>query len=256
MLVTARNYDIICYQLRNSLFTKVDDPLKRSLNKLTKEITSRILSGNKVEPEFRELFPLVFSIRIAAFKILQREKNLNLSELINEVTAQIEEWKSVKKLGVLVENILFALRCNKRVIDALINEGDVSDDSLFSGISQLPIISYEQFLTAVALGSPSNEAAQKIVDWTAASLNIELVSIAADIIKDKKLDVSIKKINELAFLVANAGQEYLAIAMELGFLKNDPTQNDYTELSFSKSFINEQKRLADLDLNDLRGDIK
>jgi len=83
-------------------------------------------------------------------------------------------------------------------------------------------------------------------------LQIELIAITADVINDRQLRVSKKKINILATLVANAAQEYMAIALELGILRPLSGQPRKAGLTFDKSFVAEQKQLADLGLDDWR----
>ena len=73
--------------------------------------------------------------------------------------------------------------------------------------------------------------------------------VAADIIKNEKLKISDKTINELAFLIANAAQEYAALATELGILKSLSTRKSFSNASFDSSFIKEQKQLANTGLN-------
>ena len=71
-----------------------------------------------------------------------------------------------------------------------------------------------------------------------------------DILKSEKLKVSDKTINELAFLVADAAQEYIALATELGILKPHSLRQSISNLSFDNSFVKEQKQLADLGLDE------
>jgi hypothetical protein len=116
---------------------------------------------------------------------------------------------------------------------------------------QLPIITYKQFISAIALGVPDDAIAQKIVDWTNSSLYIEFVTVSAAIINDEKhLKISDKVIQELAFIIANAAQEYSALATELGILKLRSTKQSFAQISFDNDFIKEQKKLADLGLDD------
>jgi len=92
---------------------------------------------------------------------------------------------------------------------------------------------------------------KKIADWTNASLHIEFVMLAAAIIKDEKIKVSDKTINELSFLVADAAQEYFALATEFGILKTKANQKSFSNQLFDKNFVKEQKTLADIGIEDL-----
>lgn len=242
MIATAKNYDVICFQLRNSFYSQLETPLKKDLNHLSNDIKALMTSGQKVQALSVDMLSQVFNLRIKALKWLATDKNFDYLKMINDIFPQIEEMKSNKKLEVLTENLLFALRCNQRVADSLVGTGDFSADNFASNISQLPDITYQQFIASVAFANLDDETAQKIVDWTNASLYIEFALVAADIIGVEKLKISDKTINELAFLVADAAQDYSALATELGILKVRSTRQSFSTLSFDESFINEQKQ--------------
>ena len=119
-----------------------------------------------------------------------------------------------------------------------------------SFILNIPDLSYEQFTSSIVLAIPDSEIAQRFVDLTNSCMYIEFVTIAADIIYTHKHNVSDKTINELAFIVADAAQEYFAAASELGILKPRSEKPFTIQTSFDKVFIEEQKHLADLGLDD------
>jgi len=255
MIATAKNYDVICFQLRNNLYSQLENPLKKDLNRLSSNIKAIITSGKKVQAQPVDMLSQVFNLRIKALKWLANDKNFEYLEMLKDIFTQIEELKSNRKLEVLTENLLFALRCNQRVAESLVATSEFSTDNLASNISQLPDITYQQFIASLAFANLDDETAQRIVDWTNASLHIEFVLVAADIIGDDKLKISDKTINELAFLVADAAQEYSALAAELGILKTRSTRQSFSNLSFDNSFIKEQKQLADLGLDDFAANL-
>jgi len=255
MIATAKNYDVICFQLRNNLYSQLESPLKKDLNRLSSDIKAILTSGKKVQAQSMGMLSQVFNLRIKALKWLAEDKNFDYLEMLKDIFPQIEEWKSDRKLEVLTENILFAMRCNQRVVESLVWTNEFSTDSLSSNISQLPDITYQQFIASLAFANLDDETTQKIVDWTNASLHIEFVLVAADIIGDDKLKISDKTINELAFLVADAAQEYSALATELGILKTRSTRQSFSNLSFDNGFIKEQKQLADLGLDNFAANL-
>jgi len=250
MLATVKNYDLICYQLKNSLYSQLDNPLKKDIDKLSKEITNILNSGKKIQSQSVDILAQIFNLRVKAIKWLSQDNNFNYLEMLSEVSNQIEEIGENKKMQILKDNILFALRCNRRVIESLFSAGEQSE-SLNIDFTQLPDISYQQFLASLAFAIPDDETAQKIADWTNASLHIEFVMLAADIIKDEKIKVSDKTINELSFLVADAAQEYSALATEFGILKTKANQQSFSNQPFDKSFVKEQKTLADIGIEDI-----
>jgi hypothetical protein len=248
MLATAKNYDVICLQMKVYM-PHLESPMKKELNKLLTEIKDGLTSGKKIKPLLDRMLPRIFNFRIKAIKWLIEVGDLDLSGMMDEIYPQLEELRQNPKLEILAENILFAVRCNKRVVRALIGTGDFSEEKFASNASELPIITYEQFLATLAYSIPDDEAAQKIVDWVNASLYIEFIILSAVIINDEKLRVTEKVINELSFLIADAAQEYSANAIELGLLKRSENQPLFSD-QVDKSFKREQKYLADLGIND------
>ena|ERR1035437_3151444 len=249
MIARTQNFDVICLELRNHI-PQLESPLKKDLNKLLTDIKGIITSDKKIKPSIDAILNQIFNLRIKAIKWLLEEDELNLLDMLDEVYPQLEELKKNPKLEVLVENILFALRCNRRVVDALVVTADFSKENLEINAPQLPTVTYEQFIAAIALGVPDDVAAQKIIDWTNSSLYIEFVTVAAAIIHEEQLKVSDKAIKELAFIIADAAQEYSALATELGILKPRSTKQSFSQISFDTDFVKEQKSMADLGLDD------
>lgn len=250
MTATAKNYDVICFQLRNNLYSQLESPLKKDLNHLSKDIKALIISGEKIKAQSMNMLSQVFNLRIKALKWLSTDTNFDYLEMFNDIFPQIEELRSNRKLEVLTDNILFALRCNQRVVESIINSNEFSPETFTINLAQLPDITYPQFIASLAFANLDDETTQKIVDWTNSSLHIEFVLVATDIISDEKLKISDKTINELAFLIADAAQEYSALATELGILKSRSTIQSFSNFSFDNKFIKEQKQFADLGLDD------
>lgn len=248
MLGTAKNFDVICFQLRN-YYPQLENPLKKDLDSLLTEVRQILIAEKQIKPRVNSLLGSIFNLRVKAIMWLVKENDLDLSDLFNEIIPQIGELKDDPKLEVLAENILFALRCNQRVIDALTKHEVLSMETISGEVSKLTPINYEQFIASIALGVPDNDVAQKIIDLSNASLCIEFATLAASIIHEEKLSIPNKGINELAFIVADAAQEYSAIAMDLGILRQHSSRALSQNL-FDEDFIKEQKDLSDLGLTD------
>lgn len=250
MPAKIKNYDILCYQLRNNLYSRLDNPLKNELDQLSGDIKQLIVSGELIGDPSIPILEQIFNLRIKAIKWLTSEGNFDYENMHNEIISQIERMGANKKFEVLTENLLFAIRCNQRVVESVMNNSENASASLTSVVSQLPEITYQQFLASLAYAIPDEVAVQKIVDLTNSSLRIEFVMLAADIIYDDNLKLSTKTINDLAFLVADAGQDYLAIATDLGIVKKRLSVHRVSNFSFDSSFLKEQTDLADLGLED------
>lgn len=249
MLSTVKNYDLICYPLRNKLYSQLENPLRKDIDKLSKDISNILNANKKIQNQSVGILSQLFNLRVKAIKWLSQDNNFDYLEMLSNVTNQIEEIGENEKLEILKENILFALRCNRRVVDVLFSAGEQSK-KLNIDFNLFPDINYQQFLASLAFAIPDDETTQKIVDWTNASLHIEFVMLAADIIQVEKIKVSDKSIDELSFLVADAAQEYSALATEFGLLKTKANKHSHSNQSFDKGFLKEQKSLADIGIED------
>lgn len=249
MLATAKNYDVVFLQMRTYM-PYLDPLMKKELNNFMAEIEAGLISNKKMKPFIDSILPKVFNFRVKAIKWLIEEERLDLFGVIDEIYPQLEELKQNPKLEILVENILFAIRCNEKVVQRLIASNEFSGEDFASDASKLQIITYSQFLATLAFSIPDDSTAQKIVDWVNASLYIELVILSAVIIQDKKLKINNRAINELSFLIADAAQEYSAIATELETLNPSSESHAIISEEIDKSFIKEQTYLAEIGMND------
>lgn len=252
MLATVKNYDFLCYQSRNNLYVQLDNPLKKELDKLSKDVKEIIISSKRIGAQDMKMLEQIFNFRVKAIKWLSTIEDIDFLQMLNDTIPEIEEISSNKKLGVLSENILFALRCNQRVVESLMKNSD-SEVGLGTvvNINKLPEITYSQLLAALSYAIPDDEAAQKMADWINASLHIEFVLVAADIISDDNLKVSDRIINDLAFLVADSAQLHYALAMEFGIITPiSKKRQTIDNIAFDKEFIEQQKQWADCDVDD------
>lgn len=249
------NSGIICFGL-NRHYIQIDNDLKKDIGKLLNNIEGILISGKKIQLSVDEILKDIFSIRIRAIKYLY--EYIEPSEMFKEAYLELEKLKSNPKLHILAENILFALRCNHRVINSIIEasnfesdtHGSTSEKNLKISVNQLPVITLEHFISIIKSSIPDNSLAQKIIDLTNASLYIEFVILAAVIIKDKQLKIANKIINELAFIVADAAQNYYAITYELEFIKSKTSSQSFEPVIQDEKFIEEQQKLANIGLKD------
>ena len=249
MLATAKNIDVFCLQLKNH-FGELNHPLQRDVTQLLNSIKTLVTASGPIEMSVMSALPEIFNLRIKGIKWLLEEGEFDLSGMLDEVYPQIEKLKNHPHLEILAENILFALRCNQRVVNKLTALDGFSEENISNSLSQLPSITYDQFVAALAFSIPDQDGAQKFLDWMSTSLCIEFVAIAAVTIAEEKMKVSLENINELAFIISDAAQDYIALATELGLFKSQPRSNESIQLNFDAEFISAQKALADQGLNE------
>lgn len=249
MIGTAKNIDIICFQFRKQNYSETN-PLQKELNRLLDEIRSGLVNIKPIKKHIDKNIAKIFNFRVKVVKWLLSKNEFGFDDLFNDVYPEIERYVLEPKLQLLSENLLFALRCNMRVVNALINSEDFSKENIEKQAPKLPTINYDQFVTSIALGVPDDSTAQKIVDWTNSSLYIEYVALAVSLIYDEKLSISPKTINDLAFLVAEAAQLYFAISIEMGLIKQRSQKFTSLEMIIDENFMNEQKQIAEMDVDD------
>lgn len=250
MLGTAKNCDIIFLQMRNYV-PDMDNSMKKEYLNLLKQLESILVESKSLKNDINSFLPNVFNFRVKAIKWLFEEFDLALTDMIDDAYHKFEEIQNDSKLQTLVENILFALRCNKRVVNSLIvNSEAFNDENISKSVNNLPTINYEQFLSSLAFIMPDDETAQKFLEWINASLCIETITVSAILINEKKLKISTKSIDELAFIIADSAQEYSAIAFEMGILNHNESNKTKSNQDFDKEYLKEQKYIANLGITD------
>lgn len=217
MLASAKNYDVICLQMWNYL-PQQDEPVRRKTMRFIEDVKHIIISGSPIKPKLDKFLPKIFNFRLLALKWICQQPDIDLGHLLDEAYPSLEALRNNPKLAMLAENTLFAVRCNSRVLQAIIEEDDSSSEDLSKQFSEARYASYQQFFGTLALEIPDQEAFQTFVDFCHASLYIEFILLAAIMINEEKIDVSEATVNELAFLIADAAQEYSAIATLMGIL--------------------------------------
>lgn len=249
MIGAIQNIDIICLQIKNiSQFS--ENPLQSELDKILKDIKLHLLNTKPIKDYIDKYLGKIFNFRVKAIKWLIHNKEFNLDELVNNIYPEIEKYNSNTSLQVLTNNILFALRCNKRVINALRERSEFSNEKLEAQVSKFSSMNYNQFATSISLAIPDDFTAQKVMDWANSSLYIEYIVLATSMIYDEKLKVTESRIDELAHLIANAAHEYSAISMELGLIKTQHSKTSSIKKSFDKEAIKEQQQLAEIGVDD------
>ena len=234
-----------------ALRSHLERPFFNELSKLL-ELTKYSLKGEKpMKVSIDRLLPEIFDFRLRAIKWLANGDTFSLPEMMDDVAIQVKELESNPKLQILTENIQFALRCNKRVVDSIMN---ANVGAIESGIAESPEFNYEQFVGSVTMNVPS-PFAQKIINFTNSSLYIEFIMLSAIVIEEEKLNPPDHVLDELAFLIADAAQEYSALAVELGIIKMGVQKQLPSSGDVDKSFVDEQAYISELGFGDFANGI-
>jgi hypothetical protein len=245
MLAAAKNYDVICLQMRSYL-PQQEESIKCETNRFLKDVKSIITDEGSIKPKLDKFIPQIFNYRLLALKWISQQPDIDFSHLLDNAYPSLEVLRSNPKLRLLAENILFAVRCNSRVLQAVM--GDVNSEEFSKQFADVPVTTYVQFFGTLALSIPDQETFQTIADFSHASLYIEFIILAAILIDEEHLNISEGAINELAFLIADAAQEYSAIAAMMGILpvkQKSSSMNTITPIN-----SDEDRLLSDFGLSD------
>jgi hypothetical protein len=254
ILLATRNQDAFLGLLNH--YAELENPLKKDVDRLVAAIRHVLRCPGAVEAEINALLGQIFQLRLKAIFWMATHEELLLSEVNDEVLAEFQEVRQRTRYHVLFENILFAIRSLERVRESLAASGMLTQDSLTDEKVLKSNLTFEQFAGSLAIGIPDGEQAQSILDWMSASLRIEFGILAGAIIDDEQIDISKSVVDELAFVVADAAQEYLAIASELGILTKRSRARKFGKIGAKLSLDESDQDLADLGLESFFNELK
>jgi hypothetical protein len=207
MLASAKNYDVICLQMRSYL-PQQDEPIRLETDHFIDGVKTIIASGSPIKQKLDKFIPQIFNFRLLALKWISQQPDIDFGHLLDQAYPSLEALKRNPKLALLAENSLFAVRSNARVMRAIMNENVTTSEDLSAQLANVAATTYEQFFGTLALSIPDQEVFQVIADFTHTSLYIEFILLAAILINEDSLKISEETTNELAFLIADAAQNY------------------------------------------------
>ncbi len=251
MLSPVVNYDFICYPLKAQYFDRLENGLQSLIEKQFSEIEKGLKSSSDLRTFAASQLRSIFNLRIKAIKWFLEDNHLSeLGATIDGCYNDFDSLNDNPKLAYFVDNLKFAMRANKRLVDSLVEHVDVSSTEMELKSSFLEI-NYDQFITSISIGIPDEEAVQRIIDLVGASLKIEFSAMAASILIEKSIDISEETAIQLTSVIGTAGQDYSAICHELGLFKRHKSATNFIQPD--SSYIEDQQQLADLGLDDLVG---
>lgn len=250
MVAFSKNFDGNLFQLRNALATQADHLLNKEVNELSNRIRLLLISGKEIERQQPfEMLSSIFDLRMKALKWFAEEQP-DYFEIFKDISSKIEDLGSNPKLRVLVDNVLFALRCNQRVMESIQIANKLSKKEFISSLAEQEDTNYPQLVASLSYANPVHDATRKMLNFINASLHIEFVLLATDLAREEESNITDQTIQELAFLIADAAQEYSALATELGIVKVRSDRQPLSNPEFDSDFILEQRLLADQGLDE------
>jgi len=246
MIQISNNHNIIFLALDSNL-PNVKEGLRREVNELLTSTVNSIKSNEDLDSTINQALAQVFDFRFKALSYLAENSLVHELSNIDSIYIDFNRESLAPEKQVLVKNVLFALRTTNRVLSKLMKHKDFDITTL----KEFNNVSYNQFLSIIAVTIPNQSLAQNILDFTHASLKIELILLISKNLIDGKYSMSNQSIEGLSKLISDATQDFYAYASKLGFLQKNNKNLTYLNLSDSESDVKDQKELADLGLNEL-----
>ena len=228
-----------------SYLPQQEESIKRETNRFIEDVKTIISGGSPIKPRLDTFIPKIFNFRMLALKWIGQQQNIDFDHLLDDAYPSLEALRNNPKLTLLAENALFAVRCNARVMKAIV--GSVKPEELSQQLIDAPFTTYEQFFGTLALSIPDQEAFQTIADFLNTTLYIEFILLAAILIDDEHIKISEAGINELAFLIADAAQEHIAVATMMGIL---PMRKRSSTIAGAPIYSDEDQLLSNFGLSD------
>lgn len=207
------------------------------------------IDEDQIEEIIEELLPIIFDLRIEILNFLLNTKSeieINNNQLI------LDQFSSYKKTNyqILIENCLFAIRTNNRITKKLFPEGKIETGTINSFNYT---INYNQMIEVIGL-LPNTNDKNTLINWINNSLRIEIVLLISSLIFESQEEINKKLTLKLAEIVKDNAQEFYSNSIELKLFN----QNGYNleSVNFPTEYIEEQQKLADLSLAEIKNELK
>jgi hypothetical protein len=149
-----------------------------------------------------------------------------------------------------VANMRFALHAQVETMQAIAGHKlDLSQLNV-SALEQLGALQFTQFEAALLVGVPNQQAAQVLLGWLHASMDLEVALLMGDAVLKEELKVSPTRVDALNRFLVNASQTYAASARLLGLVRSSDTPLSIAAEPLPRSWVKGQKQLADSGLGD------
>lgn len=229
MLAAVQVYDATLYHCLRVVYRNESSPLKFPFEQFIEQMEENLTGPSEARFFIDQSMDKVWELRLKALNWIIDQGEDFFALLQQEVVPRFEDMLNSGKMGLLADNVLFALRCNERFLKGMFGESGIEKFAESLASTSIPETSLAQTFTALLFSTPNKELAETIISWLKSSLDIEYVILAAAIIDEKKLDVSQAMLDNLASVIADAAQTYSAIPMEKGWITARPLSNFHVE---------------------------
>jgi hypothetical protein len=224
-----------------------NNPLRQPMRSFLKKVNELLASRKNLPEHAVALRDEQFALRLKAIVWFIKE-DVDIAARFKQVE---NAWKR-KEAGhpVLVANMRFALQAQVETMQAIAGHKlDLSklDASALEHLGGLP---FAQFESALLVGVPNPQAAQLLLGWLHASMDMEVALLMGDAVLNDEVKVTPLRISALNRFLVNASQTYAASARLLGLVGASDAPLTIAAEPLPTSWVKGQKQLSDRGLGD------
>lgn len=226
------------------------NPLQRASKAYMEQLLAVLQSRKQLPKAVAGLRAEQFALRIKALQWLA-EEGFDLAEWQQRKEQELKAQEHQPGKELLVLNMRFALHAGADVVRGLKAKGVDLEHLDKAQFAAMDGISFEQFEAVITLAVPHSEAAQLILTWLYASMDMEAALLMGDVVLDDTVRISAARMEDLNAFLVPAAQTYAACARLMRLVPvNDVPVSDLVQEPVPKSYARQQQQLAELGIAD------
>lgn len=246
MLASAPSIDSVFLPLKE-MARQQNNPLRLPMRAFVDKVNALLASRKNLPEHAATLRDEQFSLRLKGLVWLINEE-VDISARFKNLENAWQEKEA--EHAVLVANMRFALHAQVEVMQGIAGPRlDLSKLDV-SALEQLRELHFSQFESALLFGIPNQQAAQVLLGWLHASMDMEVALLMGDAALNDEVKVTPTRIAALNRFLVNASQTYAASARLLGLVRATEAPASMAAEPLPASWVKGQKQLADQGLGD------
>lgn len=202
----------------------LEQDIKHKIARLKSRIIEGFESGKEVDKLADELLSEVFNLRSSILQWITREEK-GVNELLERTEKELDQLYT-KDHDAFNEHICQAINLYKEISAPLPNTfGQTFAESHENEFREDNPATYYNFQLSLSLSGIPKSLEKGILFWTNASLKFELGLVIADLLVQKKLELSDNRQQEVAEFIYNQTERYAALSMIIGAWKPPETDD-------------------------------
>jgi hypothetical protein len=246
MLTPAPSIDSVFLPLKE-IARQGNNPLRLPMRAYLDDLNALLGSRKNLPEGAAALRDEQFSLRLKALVWLTKA-DVDIAARFKKLE---NAWKDKEaEYAVLVANMRFALHAQVEALQGMAGPKlDLSKVDV-PALEQLACLPFTQFESVLLVGVPNPQAAQVLLGWLHASMDMEVALLMGDAVLNDEVKVTPTRINALNRFLVNASQTYAASARLLGLVRASDAPMSIAAEPLTASWVKGQKQLADQGFGD------